>query len=134
MLFRHPYAALEFEIPDEWLLEAGVLLAGELARFVSGPVEQIYSHCQHEVLTVPLQQIVPPRRHPGVQWFHRNRMVPVLAALRAGSPLPPILADRPPGDGAIDYEVRDGLHRYYGAVAMGIERLPLQVVPYFRLV
>lgn len=114
MKFSGPYG-LAFEIPDEWWAAAGAagFVPARLAYRVPDRVQ---------ALAVPLIEIEPPRRAPGILGLHRGQLVSVLRAMVADEPLPPvpveILRPEPP-----HYMPRDGFHRYHAAVALGFTHL-----------
>ena len=114
--------SIKFCIPDEWLAEAGLTetpLAGDC--FVSESAEKV----------LDIQLISSPVRNPGVCWFYRDSMLPILTAFVSHQSLPPINIDSPP-QGPLPYRVRDGLHRYYASVAAGFRKIPVRILPYFE--
>jgi len=91
MRFPMPYFPCEFEIPDEWLSEAGIV------GFV--PAEAAYRSSENGML-FPLTQVEPPPRfvsHPK-DWrgFDRRRFVAVLRGFVAGGVIAPVPVVRMP--------------------------------------
>ena len=117
----HDY--VEFEIPDTWLVCSGLTgasLAGD--HFVLDDAEAV----------LDIRLVSSPVRKPGVQWFHQDRMLPILTAFVSNQSLPPVDVDQPP-QGPLPYRVRDGLHRYYASVAAGFRRIPIRILQYFDI-
>jgi ParB-like chromosome segregation protein Spo0J len=73
----------------------------------------------------------PPARRVHVGGFDPDRMKSVLAAFGDDSALPPVEADRPPGEGPFVYRLRDGYHRFMASVAAGYTHVPVVIKPYF---
>ena len=133
MLFRLPTPPLAFEIPDEWLFEAGV---GQFC-----PTTLSYRSHNYTVSSefiVPLTDIISPIRCTGVELdyygFRRSRgfdggcggMVTVLRAIVAGTHLPPITVygnNKQAGEKP-SFRVRDGYHRFYASTALGFSHIP----------
>ena len=115
--------SVKFAIPDRWLAESGLTettLASDC--FVSDAAEEV----------LDIQLVSSPVRDPGVRWFHRDSMLPILTAFVSHQSLPPVDVDRPP-QGPLPYRVRDGLHRYYASVAAGFRKIPVRILPYFDI-
>ena len=114
--------SIKFCIPDTWLAESGLnemTLAGDC--FVSDAAQVLDIHL-----------ISSPVRSPGVRWFHRDSMLPILTAFSSHQGLPPIKIDSPP-QGPLPYRVRDGFHRYYASVAVGFRKIPVRIVEYYDI-
>ena len=78
------------------------------------------------VVVVPISDVAPPERNPGVQSFDEGRMIDILSAFRSGTPLPPVEVNEksaPP----YRYEVHNGYHRYYASAAAGFSHLSVIV-------
>jgi hypothetical protein len=123
MRFPMPHFPTEFEIPDEWLLEAWII------GFT--PRASAYRSTARAVL-VPLTQIEPAPRlvtHPK-DWhgFERVRLICLLKGFVAGDEIEPVSLCRLPalelGPSPYRYRVAHGVHRYYGSIAAGYEQLP----------
>jgi hypothetical protein len=123
MRFPFPLLPAEFEIPDDWLREAGMV------GFI--PSGSAYRSTA-EATAAPLREIEPPFRFPECpkDWrgFDRARMIAVLTGIATGAEIAPVplcelaLEDFPPAP--FRYRLRDGLHRFYASVAAGFECLP----------
>ena len=128
MHFRLSHQPVEFEIPDEWFVAAG------MTGFSPTAHAYVASSCdQYPTLVVPLQEVAAPTRNQGVTWFHKDRMVPILHGFRNGDVLPPIEVDEPPNKSGLRFRVRVGFHRFYASVAVGFLHLPVSVRPYFDI-
>jgi hypothetical protein len=123
-----PNYPCEFEIPDEWWLEAG------MAEFSAR--SPAYRSTLGARL-VPLREIEPP--HLGVahprDWcgFDRARMVRILRGLNAHVEMRPVPLLELPIDGvpacqAYGYRALDGYHRFYASIAAGFTFLPASIV------
>ena len=125
MRFLFPLLPAEFEIPDEWWIEAG------MAGFT--PSAPAYLSTATTTHTIPLRQIEPPARHPEhpLSWrgFDRARLISLLTGIPKGAEIEPVpvvelpAAEFPPSP--FRYRVRDGYHRFYASVAAGFECLPV---------
>jgi len=83
-------------------------------------------------LVVPLSEVNPPARNPGVRGVDPEPAASILGAIQRGEPLPPIEVHEPPGiEAPYRYEVRDGFHRFHLSVGLGFSHLPVMVKPYF---
>lgn len=128
MRYPMPNHPCDFEIPDEWLAEAGMI------DFT--PKATAYRSLAGARL-VPLVQIEPPKRNPAVvkDWrgFDRARMISVLRGIVTGAEIEPVsLRELPAGEflsqAPYGYRVHDGFHRFYASIAAGLECLPGGVV------
>ena len=85
MRFAFPRWPAEFEIPDEWWIEAGMtgFRAAEPAF-----------HSSAEARLISLSDIVPPsrlREHPlDYQGFRRDRLISVLQGIATGATIKPV--------------------------------------------
>ena len=128
MRFPMPNFPCEFELPDEWWAEAGMVgFHPTTPAYRSGQAANV----------VPLTQVEPPYRRPDVtkDWrgFDKARLIAVLQGLVVGDEMPPVplqaISDGhefPPAPYA--YRVRDGVHRFYASVAAGFTHLPAELV------
>lgn len=123
MRFAFPRFPAEFEIPDEWWIEAG------MPGFTRGAPAFRSATAD----TVALYDIEPPFRLPSkpLDWrgFDRARTVSILKGFVADAEIPPVdllilppLADisAPP----FKYRVLGGVHRFYASIAIGFDFLP----------
>jgi hypothetical protein len=114
----------EFEIPDEWLSEAGM----------SGFAPPASAYCSTPTATlVPLASIEPPGRLNTCpkDWrgFDRRRLIRLLKGFVAGDMIEPATVVRRLEQvefPAVPYRFRihEGFHRFYGSIAAGFENLP----------
>ena len=119
---------MDFDIPDAWWHEAEMTsFRPQSSGYLALPNEEF------QVQLVPIEQVDPPLRDPGVTWFHRDRMVTILRGFRSNARLPAIVAHCPPGANKFPFAVRDGLHRFYASVAIGFTHVPLSIRPYFDI-
>ncbi len=126
MRYRVPHEDIEFEIPDSWWASADAEDFSPHGRaFVAS------SSAEWPTTLVPVTDVEPPRRTPGVIGLTEDRTVSVLKAFRSGVPLPPLEVYEPPDPKRCKFQVRDGYHRYYASIAAGFELLPVSVRPYF---
>ena len=126
MRFPMPHLPCEFEIPDDWLAEAGIV------GFV--PHHPCFRSSEGAML-VPLTQVEPPPRfatHPK-DWrgFDRARFVSVLTGFVADEVITPVPVVQMPalelGHSPYAYRVLDGVHRFYASVAAGFTHLPVDL-------
>lgn len=126
MRFPMPNYPCEFEIPDEWWAEAGMV--------GFAPKNSAYRWSIAAEL-VPLQTILPPPRHPTApkdrHGFERARLVSLLKGIATGAEIEPVpLLEFPQHDVwpmPYQYRVRDGFHRFYASIAAGFECLPAEI-------
>ena len=118
-----PRFPAEFEIPEDWWVEAG------MAEFV----RHAPAFRSTTADLVALDDIEPPFRLPSkpIDWrgFDRTRMVSILQGFVAGEAIPPIdllvlptlndISGQP-----FKYRVLAGVHRFYASMAVGFEFLP----------
>jgi hypothetical protein len=127
MRYAMPNFPCEFEIPDEWLTEAGI------AAFM--PTTRAYRSSSDAVL-VPLTDIEPPYRVLRVakDWhgFDRSRFTSVLNGIVSAAEIEPVpLFELPVFEFApttYRYRVRNGFHRLDASIAAGFECLAALVV------
>lgn len=126
MRFPMPNLPCEFEIPDEWLSEAG---------FVGfTPQAEAYRSTPDAVL-VSLVRIEPVARfatHPkDFNGFERVRLVRLLKGFVAGDQIEAAEAIELPirevCAGSYRYRVCDGFHRYRASIAAGFAALPVRL-------
>jgi hypothetical protein len=140
MHFQLPNFPCGFEIPDEWLQEAG------LRDFVA--VTSSFRSTADATL-VRIGEIEPPLRRRTTTndycGFDRRRMVSVLRGIVASAEIEavplvqvPELDDRlvgtPKRYRTYGYRALDGFHRFYASVAAGFELLPALVTTVPELV
>ena len=121
-----------FEIPDEWLDEAGV--RGFRLRQNAYSVGKAPAGVRGEALELALDEVLtsldnrPSFDAPGP--FSHPRMIEILKALRDGIALPPVWVwpVESPVDGRA-YQLFEGHHRYHASVALGLTDIPALVIP-----
>lgn len=116
-----PGTPMEFEVPDEWWIEAGM-------RDFS-PISEHYctdlSVCS-EVVT--FEELKPPLREGAQFWFRdRKTVVEILAGMRTGEELEPIEVWSRAKSDSNKIVVRDGFHRFYLSIAAGYRKIPVRI-------
>jgi hypothetical protein len=127
MRYAMPNFPSEFEIPDDWLTEAGLI------GFV--PTTTAY-HSSSDAVLVPLIVIEPPHRILAVtkDWrgFDRSRFISVLKGIVAAAEIEPVpLLELPVFEFAPNtyrFRVRNGFHRFYASIVAGFECLSATIV------
>lgn len=123
MRFSMPHFPQSFEIPDEWLDEAGFNgFTPNTAAFNSF----------EDAVIIPLTDIEPVARFKTVAkdgaGFDQQRLVDVLRGIVAGSSIDPVLVSAIPewdlAPSPYRFRVRDGYHRFYASIAAGFVGLP----------
>jgi hypothetical protein len=127
MRYAMPNFPGEFEIPDDWLTEAGTV----------GFVPSARTYCSFsDAILVPLTDIEPPYRVVRVakDWrgFDRARFISVLKGIVTAAEIEPVpLLELPVyefGPNTYRYRVRNGFHRFYALIVAGFECLAAVVV------
>ena len=127
MRFFFPLLPAEFEVPDEWWSEAGMVGFTPRARSYRSALT---------ANLIPLREIEPPFRFPEypLDWrgFSRDRLIAILSGIAADAEIDPVpVIEVPPTDvppAVFRYRVHNGLHRFYASVAAGFECLPVVIV------
>jgi hypothetical protein len=124
MRIPYPCYPAEFEIPDDWWVEAGMpgFRPASASYLSSDPAAQV----------IRLRDIEPPFRFPehakDFQGFDRERLVRILSGFVAGAAIEPVpllaLPEVEFQPWPFRYRPRDGFHRFYAAVAAGFGSLP----------
>jgi hypothetical protein len=133
MHFQLPNFPCGFEIPDEWLDEAGTRGFSAVMASYRSTADAVLVRLDE--IEPPLRRRTAPNDHRG---FDRRRMVSVLSGFVAGAEIEPVplvllpeLDDRLVGTPnryrTYSYRVRDGFHRFYASVAAGFEYLPAMI-------
>jgi hypothetical protein len=126
MRFAMPHLPCTFEIPDDWLSEAGwVGFQPSVAAYRSTKA----------TLFAPLTQIEPIARLNSVPkdfcGFDRARFVRALKGFVDDDDIEPVDAEEMPifefCHSPFRYRLCDGFHRFHAAVAAGFAALPLKV-------
>ena len=124
MRFSFPCFPAEFDLPDEWWAEAGMV--------GFKPPGLAYTSTAEATDFIPLRDIEPPFRYPeypkDFRGFDRARMIRILSRMASGAeidPVPLLALPRPEFlRPAFQYRVLDGVHRFYASVAAGFLHLP----------
>lgn len=121
MRFPMPHYPCEFEIPDDWLSEAGVI--------GFAPTASAYNYKSPTKL-IPLAEIEPPPRllsSPN-DWcgFNRGRLIGHLRRFVASDKTDPVpVVELPEHElGHSKYRICDRYHRFYGSIVAGFSYLP----------
>ena len=121
MDFQTPGGEYSFHIPDEWWQFAemgGFNLNG--GRFFAYESKH-YRHAEG----IPIGDIEPLQRSPGLDLFKKYKLIPILFAIRwPEGTLPPVTVKRSLNP-HYRYQLIDGTHRYYASVAVGYPCLPI---------
>jgi hypothetical protein len=124
MRFDFPHFPAEFEIPDDWWMEAGM-------RDFACQSVAYKSTTEDPADLVALDVVEPPFRTVPLDWrgFDHARMVSILTGFVGGTTIQPIdllilpalndISRRP-----FEYRVLHGFHRFYASTAAGFQFLP----------
>ncbi len=126
MRFPMPHYPAEFEIPDDWLSEAGII--------GFKPTATAYRSTAAAVL-IPLTAIEPVARFVAYpkDWrgFDRARLIRLLKGFVAGDEIEPVPAVELPthefASSPYRYRVRDGFHRFHASIVAGFDMLPVDL-------
>lgn len=114
----------EFEIPDDWWSFAEMNVFHPRGTFYP-----YHPKCCGSIEIVPLRDIEPPTRDPGIAEFKKYKLVSVLLAFHSPEcALPPIQVERLAAPNNYKYRVHNGYHRFYASVAAGYSELPIVVI------
>lgn len=119
--------SLDFIIPDEWWLEAGMDSFVKKSSSYQ-PDRSIYESMGIEI--IPLRLIFPQRRSAGIPDFQYARMLKILKGIRNDSLLPPVFLIESELDIeklGYKFSLKDGFHRYRASVAAGFSHIPAVV-------
>lgn len=126
MWFSMPHLPGEFEIPDDWLSEAGIVgFKPKSHAYCSSPAARLVSLTEIE----PIPRFVT---HPkDFRGFDRPRLVRLLKGFVAGDEIEPTPAIELPArdfcDSPYRYRVCNGFHRFHASIAAGFVMLPVNV-------
>ena len=128
MRFRH--RDFEFVVPDDWWT------AAEMASFT--PTRRSYrpgaAPWGLPVFEVAVDDVEPERRDLTHGVFNdESRVLRVLRGFRADDAIPPVEVRRRTAGGPPTFELFDGAHRFYCAVAAGFSHVPAVDIPHFDL-
>ena len=116
-----PGTEFEFEIPDEWWIDAG------MKDYV--PCTEHY-HTNLSVCTaiVLLKEVEPPQRDNGFWFRNKESVLEVLRKMRdEDEVLEPIEVWSLAKKASKKYIVRDGFHRFYLSIAAGFRKIPIKI-------
>lgn len=120
MRFHYPSSLAEFEIPDSWWHEAGMV------GFT--PAGHTYKSATPGSHIVPLSEIEPilqSERPPlDRRGFRKNALIYFLTCIAGGSEIPPVVLRKLERASTFKYELHGGFHRFHAAVAVGFESIP----------
>jgi hypothetical protein len=123
MLFSLPNNGIEFEIPDDWWLFAG------MNDFkLNGGRYYPYLQSEREIRVVPINEIEPPLRAQGVPPFKKYKLLPILFAFMSPECALPLVEVSEIDVGKYKYHVTNGYHRFYASLAVGFTYLPVSII------
>lgn len=119
MNFAVPGSTVRFAIPDDWWDFC------EMPHF--RPTSEFYPYTRActTAVAVPIGEIEPPRRDPGIPPFRKYKLVPVLLAFQSPQCALPPVPVQPVSSSPYRYRPIDGYHRFYASVAVGYPKLPV---------
>jgi hypothetical protein len=126
MRFSMPHLPGEFEIPDDWIVEAG------FSGFT--PIASAYRSTT-EGLLAPLTMVEPVVRFVSTPkdfgGFDRARLINILKGFVADDDIEPVDAMELPAyefcAAPYRYRVCNGYHRFYASIAAGFSFLPVDL-------
>lgn len=132
MRFAMPLFPCEFELPDDWLAEAGWLNVVGHTTFL--PAGEAYRSTPEATL-IELRLVEPLGRDLGYEkdfrGFDRGRMVRILTGFLVNdiieAPEAIELPDRDFCRGSYHYRICNGVHRYFASIAAGYCKIPLRL-------
>ncbi|MGY4427552.1 hypothetical protein ACVWWO_000029 [Bradyrhizobium sp. F1.13.1] len=132
MRFAMPIFPCEFELPDDWLAEAGWL--DHVGHRTFQPTGEAYRSALDATL-IDLKLVEPLRRDLGYEkdfrGFDRGRMVKILRGFVADNVIEAAeaieLPDRDFCRGSYRYRICNGVHRYFASIAAGYCKIPLRL-------
>jgi hypothetical protein len=128
MQFQTPRGDRFFQIADDWwrFADMGQFSPEDGGGYYPYPSEVANVH------VLPLRDIEPPMRAPGLEPFKKYKLLPVLFAF--GSPegqLPPVHVVASHADPAYPYRLTNGFHRFFASVAAGYTSIPALICERF---
>src|SRR5579863_8098889 len=127
MIYRHD--DLQIELDDAWWREAQMDgFCPSEPSYRAGPYP-----FKHRVHLIPIADVGPVRRSPGVQLFNddrdsgltaRERVVRILRGVRLGQLIPPIEIVAGGADYGSAYKLIAGTHRLYCSLAVEFTMMP----------
>jgi len=126
MKFAFSQQSIEYEIPNDWLNEAGAINYKPNSVAYNASLNDEYP-----TELKPLVELQAPIRNEGIAWFKKERMVSLINAVLTGEKLPPIEVHLKPSESQL--RVKDGFHRFYMSHALGFKSIPVIILPYFDI-
>lgn len=123
MRFDLPVDVDTFEIPDDWWHFAEM----EHFRPSPGGYYPYKIRPENDFDVVPITDIEPPRRDPGVPMLKKFKMMPVLFAFQSPECALPAVEVYLATSGPYRFTVHNGFHRFYASVAAGYKHLPVLI-------
>jgi hypothetical protein len=120
MLFAYPGFPAQFEIPDSWWREAGMINFTPSGPFYRTATPECYIVSLVEIKPI-LQSERPPLDFCG---FREEALVRILAWIADGSEIPAVVLRKLSQSSAFAFELHGGFHRFHAAVAAGFEFIP----------
>jgi hypothetical protein len=132
MKFHSP---IEFDIPDEWWEEAGMVgfipaSASYSAMLPPYPFDADIPDLPSSLVAVAdIKPVIRDlKRVPGAPLFaSKERLVRILQGIRENAELPPIHVTEVAETGGHLYNLCSGLHRFYACAAVGFTHIPAVV-------
>lgn len=132
MRFTMPMYPCEFELPDDWLAEAGWL--DSAGRRIFQPTHPAF-HSTSKATLIDLALVETMGRNHGYEkdfrGFDRVRLIRILKGFVAGddieAPEGVELPDRDFCRGPFRFRICNGVHRYFASIAAGHELIPLRL-------
>ena len=109
-----------FEIPDEWLSQAGFDSFCLNSDYYEIPTK----FDSKRVLLLDHSCIYPRKRNNGVLEYRKESMINFLCRIRCNQPIDPIIIMKPSTDNGFEYWLKDGYHRYRASFAAGFKKIP----------
>lgn len=120
MHFSYPGTNQTFDIDDSWWAFADMRGFAPSDTCYSFPIQAATKRIEFAV--VPIANIDPPLERIATRpILAKERIVPILMAIRSGAALPPVqLAQLDSGL----YRLVNGFHRYSASIAVGFKQIP----------
>jgi hypothetical protein len=120
MLFAYPRFPAQFEIPDDWWADAGMV------GFT--PSKPFYRTATPECRLVSLVEIKPilqSQRPPlDFRGFRKEGLLLILAGIADDSEIPAVVLRKLGQSNDFKFELHAGFHRFHASVAAGFEFIP----------
>lgn len=117
-LYHHD---LEIELDDTWWAEAG--MDGFVPHNRAYRVDRGLANGK-EIFEIPIDEVSPVIRGPGVAYFVKERVLDILNGFRNDDEIRPVEIGLEPPGSKFCYKVTDGCHRFYCSLAAGFSHVP----------